>query len=170
MAIALVGVNTRRFQKMLSSQMHRISLRGPWQLDVDSVHLRGSRRFHAPTGIETATDGGPRSFIFFHIRSVRPWPVIALELNGQRWDAVANTSLAGIQTAARPRFRWDPLEGHGWIDITGILTQYNIVTCCWATWPADWQPRSERYTPGPTHRLHFDSWLEIHESTATVSD
>jgi hypothetical protein len=52
---------------------------------------------------------------------------------------------------------------HEQIDITAILKAFNELTIYWKLTGQTNLPSEGRYTPGPNHPLHLDTWLEIHE-------
>ncbi len=147
--------------------MHRISLRGPWDLAIFDDRIEASRKFHTPPGLMgrlarvVETDGGsPQVQLLFRWQSAIEWPVESLLLND---GPIPLEGSAEQNSPPGTIFRFDSHAGVGTVDLVGILLPFNVVTLVWSQWPIEWRPISGRYTPNPQHPLHFDSWLDIDE-------
>ena len=144
--------------------MHRINLRGPWTLSESSGRVIAKRKFHRPAS------GKQFSVCIQHANG---FPIEWCSLND---TTLSNSSLSNSSESDEQNvFR---------ADVTGILTNFNVVTIAWSIKPekiaeifanlnskvstagersTEQAAREIRYTPSPTHPLHVDSWLEIQE-------
>jgi len=145
--------------------MHRISLRGPWNLAALNGRIEASRKFHAPRGfsdepVDCTSMGHLRlpGSIFFRWHSAQAWPLECLRLN--ETIALREEPSGGNQSSG-DFFYWEPEEGVGQLELTSILRPFNEIVLVWSRWPASWQVLAGRYTPDSQHPFHFDSWLEI---------
>ena len=139
--------------------MHRINLRGPWMLSESSGQFIAKRKFHCPPS--------GKQFLVC-IQHTIGFPIEWCTLND---TTLSNSSKSDEESVFRA-------------DVTGILTDFNVVTIAWFVEPekiaeifakqncnvrtagerSTEQPAREiRYTPSPIHPLHVDSWLEIQE-------
>ena len=139
--------------------MHRINLRGPWTLSESSGRVIAKRKFHRPAS-------GKQFSVC--IQYTIGFPIEWCTLND---TTLSNSSESDEENVFRA-------------DVTGILTDFNVVTIAWSIEPekiaeifaklnckvtADGEKSTEqtareiRYTPSPIHPLHVDSWLEIQE-------
>jgi len=139
--------------------MHRINLRGPWTLSESSGRVIAKRKFHRPAS--------GKQFLVC-IQHTIGFPIEWWSLND---TTLSNSSESDEENVFRA-------------DVTGILTDFNVVTIAWFVEPekiaeifakqncnvstagerSTEQAACEiRYTPSPTHPLHVDSWLEIQE-------
>jgi len=145
--------------------MHRISLRGPWDLALVDDRIEASRKFHTPPRLidrfAAQVDGErPRVRMLFGWQCAIEFPANRFLLNDLSFileNASGQKSLAGTI------FHFDSQAGVGTADLAGILLPFNVVTLVWSRWPIEWRPIPGRYTPNPQHPLHFDSWLDIDE-------
>lgn len=145
--------------------MHRISLRGPWQLELVGDHLETRRKFHAPprfleerslkTGLNESQSEWSIGF-FWH--SALEWPIAELQLNELTIEIACKPGLHSNDSSV---YRFDLHSGVGGIEIAGILRPFNEVVLVWRRWPSEWQPNFGRYSPSHSHPIHIDSWLEI---------
>lgn len=146
--------------------MHRISLRGPWNLALIGDRLEASRKFHAPKGffVGQTNDGHfdaskeNRESLSFLWRTVPDWPIDCLQVNKAMILAESQRSKNELECGF---FSWDSEAGVGRTELSGILQPFNEVVLVWCRWPTEWQTKTGRYTPDPSHPIHFDSWLEI---------
>jgi hypothetical protein len=141
--------------------MHKIRLRGPWQLAKFKHGIEVSRKFHSPPGLAKesdfdATRSGAK--VFFVVSSNAAIPLSWWRLNEsvehckeENFDQTTTFSSQGTMLTNR-RF-----------ELTGILLPFNQITFAWSALPESWQPVEGPYTPGHDHFLHFDSWIEIIE-------
>lgn len=138
--------------------MHRINLRGPWQLRSAEGRITLRRTFHRPTGLV----GVRRLLLVWQFAGSPPDEVA---ING----AVVELS-----------FRSDGVGQLGFIDILDILTASNRCELSWAgssAFAADLPGETSitvRIDPARPHSLLLDAWLEIYpaddsESPATSS-
>jgi len=144
--------------------MHRINLRGPWTLSESSGRVIAKRKFHRPAS--------GKHFVVC-IQHAIGFPI--------EWCSLNDTTLLHLSLLNSSE---SDLENVFRADVTGILTDFNVVTITWSIEPekiaeifaklnckvtADGEKSTEqaareiRYTPSPIHPLHVDSWLEIQE-------
>ncbi len=147
--------------------MHRISLRGPWNLSLFADRMEASRKFHAPPGIIDRLDSSlptddntPRPKLFFRWKISVEWPIHQLRLNDLPLFLAGSTEHF---PESKSFFHFDSTAGVGTVDLAGILLRFNLVSMVWTRWPSEWRSMSGRYTPEPQHSFHFDSWLDIDE-------
>ena len=146
--------------------MHRISLRGPWNLALVDHRLEASRKFHAPNGFSdertnqgTSDElGRKRASLCFLWQTVTDWPIDCLRFNEK---LILGESQCSKDELEREFFSWDSQAGVGRAELNGILRPFNEMVLVWRRWPSEWQTTTGRYTPDPSHPIHFDSWLEI---------
>ncbi|MDZ4852510.1 MAG: hypothetical protein SGI77_24740 [Pirellulaceae bacterium] len=145
--------------------MHRISLCGPWQLELVGDHLESRRKFHAPPRFleerslkSDSNDSQSGWSIGFFWHSALDWPISGLQLNEL---SIEIASVPGLNSNDSPDCQFDSLSGVGGIEIAGILRPFNEVVLVWRRWPSEWQPNFGRYSPSNSHPIHIDSWLEI---------
>ncbi len=145
--------------------MHRISLRGPWNMAIFDDRIEASRKFHAPPGLdvevsrEVSLEKRPSPLaLCFRWRSVADWPIDHLRFNESPISLHSAAEEIDLQGTF---FSWDSAVGVGSVDLTGILSPFNEIVLVWRCWSSSWQPIAGRYLPDSQHPFHFDSWLEI---------
>jgi hypothetical protein len=142
--------------------MHRISLKGPWNLAIIDQQLRCSRKFHAPTGIKLIGDGVKEPLpsspkIFFGMQLRPDWGQFEVSFNGA-------TILPAIpQASSSPSELPYSERGTYQFELTTIIQRFNEIALTWSVWPSVFEPSEGGYSPSPAHPFHFDSWLEIIE-------
>jgi hypothetical protein len=148
------------------SFMHRINLRGPWHLTAIEGRLEASRKFHAPQSFVDGRaspewqDASKKNLglLSFCWQADSDWPIEVIRCNeatifgeAERWR----------NEVEREFFVWDSSAGVGRTVLNGILRPFNKIVLVWQRWPSEWESLTGRYTPAPSHPIHFDSWLEI---------
>jgi hypothetical protein len=146
--------------------MHRISLRGPWNLAVNEDRLEASRKFHAPGGFSEepigkgsadALEENHESLCFLW-QAITDWPTDRLRFNDV---SIFRETPRLTSELEQKYFSWDSEAGVGRTRLNGILRPFNEMVLVWQRWPAEWEALTGRYTPATSHPIHFDSWLEI---------
>ncbi len=146
--------------------MHRISLRGPWNLALIDEQLEASRRFHAPRGFfdeqthqESSDDPRKgRLSLCFLWQTASDWPIDRVRFNE---IPILSETRRAKNELGREFFSWDSKASVGRTELNGILRPFNEIVLVWQRWPSEWQAKTGRYTPDPSHPIHIDSWLEI---------
>ncbi len=151
--------------------MHRINLRGRWNLAAIEHRLEASRKFHAPPGfvvderrsleLHHASKKNSETLSFLW-QTATDWPIHTIRCNGSTIVVEKNAERQGRGgDTEREIFVWDAVAGVGRIPLNGILRPYNEIVLVWQRWPSTWESLTGRYTPDPLNPIHFDSWLEI---------
>lgn len=143
-------------------------MRGPWNMSFEGQQFIAARTFHAPSGAvrgEDRLDGAEigRGMI---VRFV--WlnhPAASLEIARVNDIAINNTWQELVEFPPEADRSVVLSAARGNVDISAALKRFNTIQLGWRYDDRFKSLAVGRYTPHAAHPLHFDSWLEIYESS-----